>query len=119
MGVTAEGGKLLIPVGKSSVQIFRYANPLYFYVEKETQEFDLELTGQGEVHLAARKYKNTLYIIATNPTETAAELSVDLRPEGAGAKAREVFEKRDIQLTGGHLQDYFNSLDTRVYRIPI
>jgi len=79
----------------------------------------VQKSGKGEVHLAAKKFKNALYLIATNPTETAAELSVDLRPEGAGAKAREVFEKRDIHLRGGRLQDHFDSLDTRVYSIPI
>ena len=79
----------------------------------------VQKSGTGEVHLAAKKYKNTLYIIATNPTETAATLDIDLRPEGAGAKAREIFEKRDIKLIGRRLQDHFDLLDTRVYRIPM
>ncbi len=79
----------------------------------------VQKSGKGEIHLAARKYQDTLYILATNPTEAAAELNIDLGIEGAGAKAREIFEKRDLQLAGGHLQDHFESLDTRVYRIPI
>ena len=79
----------------------------------------VQKTRQGEIHLAYKKYKNALYIIATNPTELPAELNLDLRPLGVGTRAREIFEKRDIQIKGGYLQDPFASLDTRVYRIPI
>ena len=79
---------------------------------------EVQKTGKGEVHFAAKQYDNTLYLIAANPTEHAAELDVELHSEGILTEAREIFEKRDIKLRGGYLQDHFDSLDTRVYRIP-
>ncbi|MBN1343109.1 MAG: hypothetical protein JXQ73_10540 [Phycisphaerae bacterium] len=76
-------------------------------------------TGQGEVHFAAKRHGGKLYVIATNPTEHAAELTVDLKGDGAGEAATEVFEDRRIKLTDGRLVERFGPLDTHVYVLTL
>jgi len=75
--------------------------------------------GKGEIHCAAKIHEDTLYLIATNPTEHPADLKVDLTPDGAGEGATEIFEERAIQLPGGILEDHFEPLDTRVYAVGL
>ncbi len=79
----------------------------------------VQKTGGGEVHFAAKRHKDELYLIATNPTEHDADLDVDLRSEGAGGPATEVFEKRQIRLVDGHLKEHFKPLDTHVYAFAL
>lgn len=73
----------------------------------------------GEVHYALKKLDKTLYLIATNPTEQACNLKVDLGSFGAGDRATEIFEKRTLALMKGQLQDHFEPLDTRVYAVGL
>ncbi|MCD6394565.1 MAG: hypothetical protein J7M40_13805 [Planctomycetes bacterium] len=73
----------------------------------------------GEVHYALKKLDKTLYLIATNPTEQACNLKVDLSSFGVGDRATDIFEKRTLSLVKGQLQDYFEPLDTRVYAVGL
>jgi hypothetical protein len=111
VGVTAEGGKLLLPVGKSSVKIFKYANPLYFYVEKEIQEFTLQLTGQGELETAEAivKGSNGEEVIRVSTVDRPVQQVKVQVPQGmdgkvwsvqVGKASRGAFEDCTLKLRG-------------------
>ena len=81
----------------------------------------VEIGGDAErlgVHLMAKSYDGSLYVIAVNPHEAVPVAPTFELPTASSSRNVDVlFENRSLKLHGNAFQDLFNPLDVHVYRI--
>ena len=70
------------------------------------------------IHLATRRWRGSVYVIAVNPEDQPCPLSLTIEGGFAG-EADVLFEMRKVPVVGGKLQDAIDGFGTRVYRLPV
>jgi len=68
-----------------------------------------------DLYASQRQYDGSSYMLVVNPTDQAVSATIDL-PGAASAQAESIFDGRQINVTGGSVQDHVGAFGVKLYR---